>query len=167
MPSMQLRLATINDISLLEYWDTKAHVQAATGGEEGWDWHEELSRDPRWTAFYIAQLADRPIGMLQIVDPANEETHYWGDVAQNQRAIDIWIGEEADLGLGYGTQMMSLALDVCFADPEVTQVLIDPLVSNTDAHRFYRRIGFHFVEQRRFDEDDCFVFALDRSTYAA
>jgi aminoglycoside 6'-N-acetyltransferase len=35
--------------------------------------------------------------MIQIIDPAQEETHYWGDVEAELRAIDIWIGEESDL----------------------------------------------------------------------
>jgi RimJ/RimL family protein N-acetyltransferase len=54
------------------------------------------------------------------------------------RAIDIWIGEESDLGRGYGTEMMRLALDRCFADQAVKAVLLDPLTRNTRAHRFYR-----------------------------
>ncbi|WP_308737902.1 GNAT family N-acetyltransferase [Nostoc sp. 'Peltigera membranacea cyanobiont' N6] len=89
----------------------------------------------------IAQINGRPIGFVQIIDPAREESRYWGDVAPDLRAIDIWIGEETDLGKGYGTKMMQLALNRCFADPRVTTVLIDPLASNTRAHRFYERLG--------------------------
>ena len=101
-----------------------------------------------------------PIGCVQIIDPAREETHYWGDVPDNLRAIDIWIGEVSDTGKGYGTEMMRLALERCFADPAVTAVLIDPLASNTAAHRFYERLGFEFLERRRFGEDDTFVYRL-------
>lgn len=61
-----------------------------------------------------------PIGFIQIIDPVREESHYWGDVAENLRAIDIWIGAETDLGKGYGTKMMQLALVRCFADLSVT-----------------------------------------------
>ncbi len=58
--------------------------------------------------------------------------------------------------------MMRLALERCFADPQVSAVLIDPLASNTRAHRFYERLGFRFVERRRFGADECFVYRLDR-----
>ena len=57
---------------------------------------------------------------------------------------------------------MSLAMDRCFADPAVTAVIIDPLASNTRAHRFYERLGFRFVERRAFGDDDCFVYRLLR-----
>lgn len=57
-----------------------------------------------------------PIGFIQIIDPAREDSHYWGDCPTGLRAIDIWIGEEAYLGQGFGTDMMRLAIDRCFAD---------------------------------------------------
>ena len=63
--------------------------------------------------------------------------------------------------------MMKLALARCFADPSVTAVLIDPLTSNTRAHRFYERLGFTFVEHRRFGKDDCSVYRLDRASWAS
>ncbi len=162
---MELRRATVDDIPLLQYWDTKPHVIAATGDEEGWDWHEELGRDPRWTAFYIGVHDDRPIGMVQIIDPANEETHYWGEVEPHQRALDIWIGEESDLGRGLGGKIMAVALSLCFDSPEVSAVLIDPLLRNTAAQRFYRRLGFEPVEERTFGNDHCLVMRLDRQAW--
>ncbi|NEQ51440.1 MAG: acetyltransferase [Leptolyngbya sp. SIO3F4] len=129
-----LRSATPNDVKLLRYWDEKPHIIASDPNDD-WDWEEELARFPEWCERLIAELDGRPIGFIQIIDPAREDSHYWGDVPENLRAIDIWIGEESDLGKGYGTQMMHLALARCFAEPDVTDVLIDPLVSNTRAHR--------------------------------
>lgn len=78
----------------------------------------------------------------------------------NLRAIDIWIGEESDLGKRYGMQMMRLALARCFADPTVTAVLVDPLVSNTRVHRFHERLGFQCTDRRQFGDDDCLVYRL-------
>lgn len=163
-PAMKLRPATPADLDLLRHWDEQPHVIAADPNDD-WGWEMELARNPDWREQLIAELDSRPIGFMQIIDPALEDSHYWGDVPENLRAIDIWIGEARDLGRGYGTRMMELALDRCFADPAVTAVLIDPLASNVRAHRFYQRIGFRFVERRRFGEDDCFVFRLERAEY--
>ena len=103
---------------------------------------------------------------MQIIDPAREATHYWGAVARNLRAIDIWIGEPTYLGRGLGTRMMRWAVARCFAETQVTAVLVDPLARNTRAHRFYRRLGFRFSERRRFDDvSDCCVFRLDRASW--
>lgn len=162
MGRWRLRPATLADLSLLQYWDTKPHVIAAGGDDDWYDWPAELAVDPEWRDFLIAELDGRPIGMIEIINPAEEETHYWGEVGPGLRAIDIWIGEEDDLGRGHGTQMMTLAMERCFADPSVTAILIDPLASNTRAIRFYQRLGFRPVERRTFQRDECLVHRLDR-----
>lgn len=162
---MRLRSAEPSDVALLRYWDMKPHVIAASGGDANLDWETELAHFPDWRELLIAEIAGRPIGVIQIIDPAREETHYWGEVEPNLRAIDIWIGEEADLGHGHGTEMMRLALDRCFADEVVSAVLLDPLASNTRAHRFYERLGFRAVERRMFGTDDCVVYRLHRDDW--
>ncbi|MBE9143836.1 GNAT family N-acetyltransferase [Planktothrix mougeotii LEGE 06226] len=53
----------------------------------------------------------------------------------------------------------------CFAASTVTAILVDPLANNTRAHRFYERLGFKFVESRRFGDDDCFVYCLNREDW--
>jgi aminoglycoside 6'-N-acetyltransferase len=162
---LYLRPATLTDLGLLRDWDDRPHVIASDPNDD-WEWETELDRSPDWREQLIAELDNRPIGFVQIIDPAREDSHYWGDIADNLRAIDIWIGEEADLGKGYGTQMMQMALDRCFVDPAVTAVLVDPLAQNTRVHPFYERLGFQFLTARRFGADDCFVYRLDRSTWA-
>lgn len=164
MQAMELRQATIEDLELLRHWDEQPHVIAAAPNDD-WDWQTELTHNPDWRQLLIAERNGRPVGFIQIIDPAREESHYWDEIETGFRAIDIWIGKAADLGKGYGTEMMKLALDRCFAEPEVKAVLIDPLESNTKAHRFYERLGFKFVEKRRFGKDDCFVYRLDRSAW--
>jgi aminoglycoside 6'-N-acetyltransferase len=162
---MRLRPMTPADIALLEYWDTKPHVAAAGGDDDWFDWPVELAQDPPWREMLIAEVDGRPIGALQIIDAAEEETHYWGDIGPGFRAIDIWIGEEADLSRGFGSQMIRLAIERCFADPRTLAVLIDPLASNTRAHRFYERCGFKRVGPRTFGEDACIVYRMDRADW--
>ena len=160
-----LRDAVPTDLLLLQHWDNQPHVVASDPNDD-WNWEEELARKPDWREHLIAELNGRPIGFMQIIDPAREESHYWGNIPLNLRALDIWIGNAADLGQGYGTVMMHLALARCFKDPQVTAVLIDPLATNIKAHRFYERFGFTFVEPRHFGSDHCFVYQLTRSTWA-
>lgn len=159
-----LRTATIHDLETLKHWDTQPHVNDSDPNDD-WNWEVELQKDEPWREQLIAELDNRPIGFIQIIDPKTEETHYWGDVEENLRAIDIWIGLAADLGQGYGTIMMKLALDKCFEPPEVNAALIDPLKSNYRAHKFYERLGFQFVEERMFGEDCCRVYELTRKQY--
>ena len=131
---MKLRPATPDDVRLLRHWDEQPHVIASDPNDD-WNWETELARSPDWREQLIAEVGGRLIGFIQIIDPAREETHYWSCTKPGRRAIDIWIGDEGDLGRGYGTQMMKLAIERCFADPAVVAVLVDPLVSNTRARK--------------------------------
>lgn len=162
--AMNLRAATPADLELLRRWDEQTHVIASDPNDD-WAWEVELGRSPEWREQLIAEADGRPVGFIQIIDPEREDSHYWGDVPVNLRAIDLWIGDAGDLGKGYGTSMMDLALARCFAERSVTAVIIDPLASNTRAHRFYERLGFEFLERRRFGRDECFVYRLDRSEW--
>jgi aminoglycoside 6'-N-acetyltransferase len=122
---------------------------------------------PSWREQLIFEVGGDPIGFVQIIDPAEEESKYWWHVPADLRAIDIWIGKQENLGKGNGTIMMKLSLQRCFSDDKVTAVLIDPLHSNQRAHKFYERIGFRFIETRVFGEDTCRVYRLVRKGWEA
>ena len=163
--NLRLRAASIQDLELVKYWDTKQHVIDCDPDDFDWNWEYELPRNPTWREQLIAELDNRPIGFIQIIDPFLEETKYWGKIDENKRAIDIWIGEEEDLGKGYGTKMMELAIERCFNNSIVSGILIDPLKTNVKAHQFYQRIGFKFIGEREFEGTACYVYELTRENY--
>ena len=170
---LKLRPATLADVPILKAWDEEPHVISATTDDpnadnafEGIVWEEEIEASSDVSRYYVAELDGRPIGAMQIIDPHLEPTHYWGDIAPNLRAVDIWIGGTDDLGHGHGEEMMRQALALCFADEAVTAVIIDPLASNTRAHKFYQRIGFKPLRRQLFNgEDDCLVHELTRTDW--
>lgn len=173
---VRLRPATLADVPVLEAWDREPHVIACSSDRpdltvafDGIDWREELADCSEVSFYTIAEAFEdgawRPIGVMQVCDPHLEPTHYWGEIAPNLRAMDIWIGRPDALNKGYGTAMMTLALDDAFADPKVEAVVIDPLNSNVEAHRFYQRLGFVPTGRRMFDEDDCLVMRLERADW--
>jgi aminoglycoside 6'-N-acetyltransferase len=169
---LTLRHATLDDVPTLTRWDGDPDVIACTSDDpdaesafEGIVWAEEIAAASDVSRYWIAEEDGRPVGALQIIDPHLEPTHYWGECAPNQRAIDIWIGDAADRNRGLGREMMRQALEMCFANARVSGVIIDPLNSNTDAHRFYRRLGFTVVGRRMFGDDDCLVHQLLRADW--
>lgn len=158
------RRATIEDLDILRHWDNEPHIIESDPNDD-WNWETELLEDPPWREQWMACLGDHPIGYMQIIDPQLETEHYWGNVGPGHRAIDIWIGERQQLNKGHGTRMMRFAIDRCFADPTVHTILIDPLESNTRARRFYERLGFQALGPRRFGDDDCMVYTLERAKW--
>ena len=172
--ALRLRPATPDDANLLAAWDREPHVIACSTDDPeaevafgGIDWREELAEQSAISFYRIAEVGGRPIGVMQIIDPHLEPTHYWGEIEPGLRALDIWIGPKDALGRGWGTEMMRQALDACFVDPQVHGVVIDPLASNADAHRFYQRLGFRPEGRRMFGDDDCLVHQLTRADWEA
>ncbi|WP_415014284.1 GNAT family N-acetyltransferase [Brevundimonas sp.] len=174
MNSVRLRPATPTDAALLHAWDREPHViRAVTDdptAEEAFidaDWEQEIRDQSAVSYFLIGEENGRPVGAMQVIDPHLEPTHYWGGIEPNLRALDIWLGPADALGRGIGAAMMTQAIDACFADAEVTAIVIDPLASNADAHRFYRRLGFRPLERRLFGPDECLVHRLERAEWEA
>lgn len=161
---IKLRKASLEDLELLRYWDKQEHVLESDPNDD-WNWGYELQREPEWREQLIAESDGKPVGFLQIIDPALEESHYWGEVPRGLRAIDIWLGEQADLGKGLGTEMMKQTIARIFENAGINAILVDPLESNVRAHRFYERLGFRLLEKRRFGQDDCLVFRLVRKDW--
>ena len=171
---VRLRPATLDDVPTLQAWDREPHVIACSSDRtdlelafDGIDWPEELSEASPVSFHLIAEVDSRPIGVMQVCDPHLEPSHYWGDIEPGLRAMDIWIGEPDALNRGYGSQMMTLAIEAAFANPAVKAIVIDPLNSNHEALRFYRRLDFAEVGRQMFGEDDCLVMRLDRSAWDA
>ena len=143
--AVTLRSAMLADLELLGRW----------------------GRNPDIGDGLIAEDDGRPIGFIRIIDPEGEDCRYWGCMEAGHRAIDIGIGEADARGRGYGTRMMEVAVERCFADPSVHTVLVDPPSSDTRAHRFFERLGFEFVVERSFGDHACRVYRLTRGGAAA
>lgn len=170
--TLTIRQATQQDVPILELWDKDPEVIACVTDDISASqafvdavWSEEIAASGDTSCYYIAELDGRPIGAMQVIDPHLEPTHYWGEIEPNLRAIDIWIGDDRDRNAGHGRVMMEAVIDRCFADADVTGIVIDPLNSNTEAHRFYRRLGFQVVGRRMFGDDDCLVHRLNRADW--
>lgn len=167
-----LRKARLEDAAILSLWDRDEAVIASHGAEaqadEIWrdeEWADEIAADPPWQDILIGEEDGRPVGAIVDIDPALEETHYWGDCGPGLRAFDTWIGAAADRGRGVGAEMMRLALARAFEDPAVKAVVIDPIIANRRAIRFYESVGFRTMEHRRFGEDDCLVMRINREDF--
>lgn len=170
--TVRLRPATVDDAATLAAWDREPHVIACSSDDPllevafgGPDWTDELTNSAYELDYRIAEVNGQPVGVLAICDPHTEPSRYWGQIEPNLRAIDIWIGPAEWLGRGVGTRMMTQIVDECFAEPGVSAIVIDPLNSNTAAHRFYQRLGFVVEGRRMFEEDDCLVHRLTRANW--
>ena len=149
MPDVTLRRATPADVAWLDLWDNDADVIACSTDDPERDRRVRRYRlgaksciAIEYSQYFIAELDGRPIGAMQICDPHLEQTHYWGEIAPNLRAIDIWIGAAADRGKGYGAR----------DDAARARALLRRQPSDGDRHRSARveRAGAQILSSPRF-----------------
>jgi aminoglycoside 6'-N-acetyltransferase len=164
-PLIRFRPVTPDDLAMLLHWERQPHVVAAGVGD--WEWETGVLETEPGCENLIAEREGRPLGFVQVTDPARDASHYWGVAEPGIRAIDIWIGEPENCGHGHGTAIMRLAIARCFADPGVAAIVVDPIATNVRAHGFYERLGFRRVGRRTFGDDDCLVFRLAREAWFA
>lgn len=163
MAELRLRPATAADASILRRWESAPHLDGVLGDDD-WMWESTLGETRAAHRPYLAEVDGRPIGFLEILDPSLDPERYWGDRGPGTRAIDLWIGDPDFLGRGFGRKMMRQAVKICFSDPAVHTILVDPLASNTSSHRFYERCGFRFTAEQQFGDDLCHIYELARTT---
>ena len=159
-----LRPMRADDVDLVLRWDEDPDVAAALGGPaaDWYDWPAELTRDVPWRELLIAEEDGHPIGFVQLIDAAEEESHYWGEVEADTWAIDLWLGSPADRGRGLGSQVMRAAILRAFDEHEARTIVIDPVATNVRAIAFYERLGFARIGPRELDGELCLVMRLRR-----
>ena len=114
------------------------------------DYREAIQgKDP--TYHYLAELDQRPIGMLQhyrIADsPEYAEALALGEDAVG---IDLFIGEADLVGRGHGPAMLrQFVRDVAFPFHGIGVCVIGPSVDNVAAIRAYEKAGFRPLKEVR------------------
>ena len=96
------------------------------------------------------ELAGRPIGFIQF--------YRWAHYAEEAREVgipfdgttyglDVFIGDESQIGRGVGTRVVALVSDYLIAELGASAVALTTAVDNQVAQRCYENAGFRKVRQ--------------------
>jgi aminoglycoside 6'-N-acetyltransferase len=161
--TMILRPATPDDLPLLRAWDNREHVVKAAGAGAATDWAAALQADRHdGMEILIACDRDRPLGAVTLLRTGADTTEFWHAETPGRRAVDLWVGEAADLGQGHGRAMLRLALARSFAARGVEVVLAAPLARNMGARTFLLRQGFTERGRRVHGHDVRIIYRMPR-----
>lgn len=80
---------------------------------------------------------------------------YFKDIDQNTHTAEfgIFIGEESELGKGYGYEAQKLALDYAFTEMNMKTIILRVLSDNKAAIANYNKFGFSVMEDKSFVAD--------------
>jgi ribosomal protein S18 acetylase RimI-like enzyme len=145
---------------LLLDWLEKTHVKAWWDQDVAWTMEpveekygsyvdgyklENGIQKPMWA--YIACVSNKPVGYIQLYnahDYPREDGASLDHLPKSLAAIDIFIGEEACVGKGYGSAIMKQFMEE-YVDHKFDACFVDPDLDNIQAIRAYENAGFKSI----------------------
>jgi aminoglycoside 6'-N-acetyltransferase len=96
----------------------------------------------------IILIDDQPVGYIQVYRLANEEEYRQQiDISPDAVAMDLFLGEPAYRGQGWGTDVIRACLArIVFGEMDAPLAMIAPDPENTRAVRSYAKAGFRPVK---------------------
>jgi AacA4 family aminoglycoside N(6')-acetyltransferase len=149
---VRLRLMTEQDLPMLHNWLNRPHIVEWWGGERPTLEQVRHHYLPRVLAQervtpYIATLDGEPFAYAQSYVAIGSGDGWWEDETDpGVRGIDQSIAHAELLGIGLGTKLVRVLVDLLFSDPAVTNIQTDPSTNNHRAIRCYEKAGFRRVK---------------------
>lgn len=96
------------------------------------------------TKVYLAIVEDKPIGIIQCYQLSDYPKYQKTIKLDNAVGVDLFIGEEAYVGKGYGTAMIKQFVEEIIRRqyPDAKYAISDPEVKNFASIRAFEKAGF-------------------------
>lgn len=167
---IEFKAMTEKHLPLWLKWSEKPHVKDVwfIDGYETVDYiHRKIAGNGYDHPFMI-YLDDLPIGYIVCCDLYAYKTicptpnGLFTNEDDGTFCMDLFIGEEAFLNKGLGTQIVSAFGEFVFDQFSAKRLLIDPALSNKRAIRCYEKAGFVVVGQANDGVTDCLLMEYIR-----
>ncbi|WP_029061085.1 GNAT family N-acetyltransferase [Labrenzia sp. DG1229] len=132
------RRATLDDLALLEAWQSTPHVLEWWSSDEPYD--EADLADPR-VARWIVSTSERPFAFMQDYTVHGWGDHHFADLPEGSRGIDQFIGDPEMVGIGHGSGFIGIRMQSLF-DEGAPVIATDPHPDNERAIAVYKNLGF-------------------------
>lgn len=143
------------DLVVLHKWLNKPHVRKWYGYERDYSTYAKVveryidnTKPGCLTSSYIIYADDTPIGYIQtylISDYPDYNTYVKAE--DHVAGLDIFIGEEAFLHKGYGSEATKRFIDIyVFSHNTIQGIIIGPEPKNTAAIKAYSKVGFTYIK---------------------
>jgi aminoglycoside 6'-N-acetyltransferase len=151
-PALSFRPLGRPDFPLLVTWLARAHVAEWWGdpldvaGVEAEFGPCIDGTDP--TLVSICLIDDTPIGLVQIYRLADEPDYQRAVGVADGAGLDLFIGELERCGQGWGSRIVSGALDMIWERyPEVRRAMAGPSIRNLRSQHVFEKAGLRALRQ--------------------
>jgi len=149
MFQIKFKQLSSDDVQIMHQWFNLPHVQEYYS-LRSWTKDEVLHKlEPYITgekpiSGFLIKIDDKAIGYIQtykVFDFPWDNQDLPNEIIKNSAGIDLFIGDAAFLGKGYGYKIIEqfLAKNIW---PEFNYCIVDPQIDNVPAIRCYEKLGF-------------------------
>ncbi|HHT9767568.1 GNAT family N-acetyltransferase [Legionella pneumophila serogroup 1] len=149
MFQIKFKQLSSHDVQVMHQWFNEPHVQEFYS-LRSWSKDEVLHKlEPYLTGEkpvlgFIININNNPIGYIQtykVMDFPWDNQDLPNEIINNSAGIDLFIGDAAFLGKGFGYKIIDqfLAENIW---PEFNYCIVDPQINNIPAIRCYEKLGF-------------------------
>lgn len=134
-----------HDAALLHDWVTRPYASfwgmATAGVDDVRAAYGEIAASAHHHA-YLGTCAGRPAFLTELYDPARHELARVYDVRPGDLGMHLLVAPVTEPRHGFTRAVMRTVLDLCFADPAVDRVVVEPDVRNAKIHALNAAVGF-------------------------
>lgn len=159
-----------SDLPLLHEWLSRPHLQQWWRAENNSLEDVRNKYLPRIAGAdaakpFLAFEGDEPVGYIQSYRACAGTADWWPDQpGQGVYGIDQFIADANRLGQGLGTAMATQFVARLMADPDVTEIRVDPRPDNARAIRCYTKAGFREIGPIVTPDGPAVMMVLPRSS---
>jgi RimJ/RimL family protein N-acetyltransferase len=155
------------DLDLVYGWLNRPHVARWWGDFSDrsrceYEFMQHMESD--WLFPNIALINRRPVGYFQYYVGAMCQAELGLDEAKGVLGIDLFIGDPAMLGKGFGTALLRQAVELLFREEAIKMLVTDPDPTNAVAVHVHAKVGFRAVPGKAPTKDGGVLMALARSS---
>lgn len=172
---IDFRPAQVTDLPMLRAWIAQPHWQDWWGAPDlEMSYIDNMLAGRDTTEPYIAQMDGRDFGYIQcwflhdhlvgdhLLEPWLSEAPWMVDLPHDAVGVDLAIGDEADLGQGFGTAILTAFVEKLHQKGHKT-ILIDPKIGNIRAVSAYKKAGFAAIPAFLGKTGDVFLMQYDET----
>jgi hypothetical protein len=114
---------------------------------------------------HLGLFRGRPAFLTEVYDPAHHELARLYDVRAGDIGMHLLVGPATTPVHGFTRVVMRTVLDLCFSDPAVERVVVEPDVRNTKIHALNAAVGFEVDGEVELSDKRALLSFCSRAAY--
>ncbi len=122
--------------------------------------------DQQGTACFIGLIAQQPVCFLETYQPASSPLAKHIDIHEGDCGMHILLAPNKTPISGFSSHIFASCLDFLFNEKQITRLLVEPDIRNTNIHKLNRRFGFKHTQQIQLENKTAYLGICEKQDFS-